>query len=168
MEGALRLKAKVEQRLRDHRLRPTKARIRVGMLLLESPKHLSAAQVYLGSPKHLSANQKCLSADRTHISANQIFDWLTEHGHCISKATVYNTLNVFAKHGVVNEVAVDPTRMYYDSTTSPHHHFYNTDTGQLTDIPRENISVENIPRLPDNTEIEDLEIVIKIKNKQPS
>ena len=106
MEGVLRLKAKVEQRLRDHRLRPTKARIRVGMLLLESPKHLSA---------------------------DQIFDWLTKHGHCISKATVYNTLNVFAKHGVVNEVAVDPTRMYYDSTTSPHHHFYNTDTGQLTD-----------------------------------
>ena len=90
MEDALRLKAKVEQRLRDHRLRPTKARIRIGMMLLESPKHLSA---------------------------DQIFDKLIEHGHCISKATVYNTLNVFAKHGVVNEVAVDPTRMYYDSTT---------------------------------------------------
>ena len=138
MEGVLRLKAKVEQRLRDHRLRPTKARIRIGMMLLESPKHLSA---------------------------DQIFDKLIEHGHCISKATVYNTLNVFAKRGVVNEVAVDPTRMYYDSTTSPHHHFYNIDTGQLTDIPRENLSVENIPRLPENTEIEDLEIVIKIKNK---
>ncbi len=141
MEGVLRLKAKVEQRLRDHRLRPTKARTRIGMMLLESPKHLSA---------------------------DQIFDKLIEHGHCISKATVYNTLNVFAKYGVVNEVAVDPTRMYYDSTTSPHHHFYNIDTGQLTDIPRENLSVENIPRLPDNTEIEDLEIVIKIKNKQLS
>jgi len=141
MEGVLKLKAKVEQRLRDHRLRPTKARIRIGMMLLESPKHLSA---------------------------DQIFDKLIEHGHCISKATVYNTLNVFAKHGVVSEVAVDPTRMYYDSTTLPHHHFYNIDTGQLTDIPRENLSVENIPRLPDNTEIEDLEIVIKIKNKQLS
>ena len=141
MENVLRLKAKVEQRLRDHRLRPTKARTRIGMMLLESPKHLSA---------------------------DQIFDKLIEHGHCISKATVYNTLNVFAKHGVVSEVAVDPTRMYYDSTTLPHHHFYNIDTGQLTDIPRENLSVENIPRLPDNTEIEDLEIVIKIKNKQLS
>ena len=141
MEGVLKLKAKVEQRLRDHRLRPTKARIRIGMMLLESPKHLSA---------------------------DQIFDKLIEHGHCISKATVYNTLNVFAKHGMVSEVAVDPTRMYYDSTTLPHHHFYNIDTGQLTDIPRENLSVENIPRLPDNTEIEDLEIVIKIKNKQLS
>ena len=138
MEDVLRLKAEVEQRLRDHRLRPTKARIRIGMMLFDSPKHLSA---------------------------DQIFDKLTEHGHYISKATVYNTLNVFAKHGVVNEVAVDPTRMYYDSTTAPHHHFYNTDTGQLIDIPRENPSVENIPRLPDNTEIEDLEIVIKIKNK---
>ena len=141
MEDVIRLKAQVEQRLRDHRLRPTKARIRIGMMLFESPKHLSA---------------------------DQIFDKLIEHGHCISKATVYNTLNVFAKHGVVNEVAVDPTRMYYDSTTSPHHHFYNTDTGQLVDIPRENLSVENIPRLPDNTEIEDLEIVIKIKNKSLS
>ena len=141
MEDVLRLKVKVEQRLREHRLRPTKARTRIGMMLLESPKHLSA---------------------------DQIFDKLIEHGHCISKATVYNTLNVFAKHGVVSEVAVDPTRMYYDSTTLPHHHFYNIDTGQLTDIPRENLSVENIPRLPDNTEIEDLEIVIKIKYKQLS
>jgi hypothetical protein len=39
------------------------------------------------------------------------------------------------------------------------------DTGQLTDIPREELTVENIPKLPDNTQIEDLEIVIKIKNK---
>ena len=138
MEDILRLKAQVEQRLRDHRLRPTKARTRIGMMLFDSPKHLSA---------------------------DQIFDKLIEYGHRISRATVYNTLNVFAKHGVVSEVAVDPTRMYYDSTTSPHHHFYNTDTGQLIDIPRENLSVDNIPRLPDNTEIEDLEIVIKIKNK---
>ena len=138
MEDVIRLKAQVEQRLRDYRLRPTKARIRIGMMLFDSPNHMSA---------------------------DQIFEKLTEHGHHISKATDYNTLNVFAKHGVVNEVAVDPTRMYYDSTTSPPHHFYNTDTGQLIDIPRENLSVENIPRLPEDTEIEDLEIVIKIKNK---
>ena len=46
MEDALRLKAKVAQRLRDHRLRPTKARIRIGMMLLESPKHLSADQIF--------------------------------------------------------------------------------------------------------------------------
>ena len=86
-------------------------------------------------------------------------------GHSISKATVYNTLNHFARSGLVSEVAVNPTRMYYDSTTLSHHHFYNVETGQLIDIPREELTVENIPKLPDNTQIEDLEIVIKIKNK---
>jgi len=78
---------------------------------------------------------------------------------------VYNTLNHFARSGLVSEVAVNPTRMYYDSTTLSHHHFYNVDTGQLTDIKREELTIENIPKLPDNTQIEDLEIVIKIKNK---
>ena len=55
--------------------------------------------------------------------------------------------------------------MYYDSTTNAHHHFFNIDTGQLYDIPSDDLSVENIPRLPENTKIQDLEIVIKIKNK---
>ena len=58
-----------------------------------------------------------------------------------------------------------PSRTYYDSTTKAHHHFFNVDTGQLMDIASDDISVENIPRLPDNTQIQDLEIVVKISNK---
>ena len=76
-----------------------------------------------------------------------------------------HTLNAFAEKGLVNQVAVDPSRMYYDSTTNAHHHFFNIDTGQLYDIPADDLSVENIPSLPENTKIQDLEIVIKIKNK---
>ena len=138
MEKILQLKEKVQKKLKLYGLRPTRARIRIGMMLLDSP---------------------------THLSADQIYESLVEKGHSISKATVYNTLNHFARSGLVSEVAVDPTRMYYDSTTLSHHHFYNVDTGQLTDILREELTVENIPKLPDNTQIEDLEIVIKIKNK---
>jgi len=33
------------------------------------------------------------------------------------------------------------------------------------DIASDDMSVENIPRLPDNTQIQDLEIVVKISNK---
>ena len=121
-----------------HDLHPTKARIRIGMMLFDSPQHLSAGQ---------------------------IIERLTEQGHGISKATVYNTLNAFTKNGMVHAVEVDPERMLYDSTISAHHHFYNTDTGQLTDIPLEDLSIEEIPRLPDNTEIEDLQVIIKVKNK---
>jgi Fur family iron response transcriptional regulator len=72
---------------------------------------------------------------------------------------------VFAKSGMVHAVNVDPERIFYDSTISAHHHFYNIDTGQLMDIPLEDLSFEEIPKLPDNTEIEDLQVIIKVKNK---
>ena len=114
------------------------ARTRIGMMLLDKPKHLSADQVH---------------------------EKLKQKGYTISKATVYNTLNAFSECGIVSEVTIDPSRTYYDSRTTPHHHFFNIDTGQLVDIASDDMSVENIPRLPDNTQIQDLEIVVKISNK---
>lgn len=138
MDDVIELKSKVQEKLKLYGLRPTRARTRIGMILLDKPKHLSADQVH----------QK-----------------LKLKGYTISKATVYNTLNAFAKYGIVSEVTIDPSRTYYDSTTKAHHHFFNVDTGQLMDIASDDISVENIPRLPDNTQIQDLEIVVKISNK---
>ncbi len=138
MDDVIELKSRVQERLKLYGLRPTRARTRIGMMLLDKPKHLSAEQVH---------------------------EKLKQKGYTISKATVYNTLNAFAKFGIVTEVTLDPSRTYYDSTTTPHHHFYNVDTGQLIDIASDDMSVENIPRLPDNTQIQDLEIVVKISNK---
>ena len=138
MDDVIELKSKVQEKLKLYGLRPTRARTRIGMILLDKPKHLSA---------------------------DQVLEKLKLKGYTISKATVYNTLNAFAKYGIVSEVTIDPSRTYYDSTTKAHHHFFNVDTGQLMDIAIDDISVENIPRLPDNTQIQDLEIVVKISNK---
>ena len=138
MEDVIELKTKVQEKLKLYGLRPTRARTRIGMMLLDKPKHLSADQVH---------------------------EKLKQKGYTISKATVYNTLNAFSECGIVSEVTIDPSRTYYDSRTTPHHHFFNIDTGQLLDIANDDMSVENIPRLPDNTQIQDLEIVVKISNK---
>tara|TARA_X000000368_G_scaffold233052_1_gene184086 strand:- start:148 stop:564 length:417 start_codon:yes stop_codon:yes gene_type:complete len=138
MEDVIELKTKVQEKLKLFGLRPTRARTRIGMMLLDKPKHLSADQVH---------------------------EKLKQKGYTISKATVYNTLNAFSECGIVSEVTIDPSRIYYDSRTTPHHHFFNIDTGQLVDIASDDMSVENIPRLPDNTQIKDLEIVVKISNK---
>ena len=100
-----------------------------------------------------------------HLSADQVYEKLIKKGHSISKATVYNTLNAFAERGLLNQVAIDPAKTYYDSSTNAHHHFFNVDTGQLFDIPSEELSIESIPQLPEHTKIQDLEIVIKVKNK---
>tara|TARA_B100000029_G_scaffold338412_1_gene330628 strand:+ start:1053 stop:1469 length:417 start_codon:yes stop_codon:yes gene_type:complete len=138
MDDVIQIKSRVEKKLRLYGLRPTMARLRIGMMLLDKPRHLSADQVY---------------------------EKLIEKGHSVSKATVYNTLNAFVKRGLLNQVAIDPIKTYYDSSTNAHHHFYNMDTGQLYDIPSEDLTIESIPQLPQDTKIQDLEIVIKIKNK---
>ena len=99
-----------------------------------------------------------------HLSADQIIDRLRDKGSRVSKATVYNTLNLFGERGLVTEIIVDPERRYYDSNTEKHHHFYNVDTGRLTDIPRDSIRVSHIPECPDGGALESIEVLIKVRN----
>ena len=46
MEDVIELKTKVQEKLKLYGLRPTRARTRIGMMLLDKPKHLSADQVH--------------------------------------------------------------------------------------------------------------------------
>jgi len=106
-----------------------------------------------------------LLASPTHMSADQILGDLRERGSRISKATVYNTLKLFSEHGLVKEVMVDPVRKFYDSTTHPHHHFYNVDTGELSDIPDAQVSFGDLPDLPAGTVRESVEVLIKVRDR---
>lgn len=99
-----------------------------------------------------------------HVSAEQILAAMRQRGSRVSKATVYNTMNLFREHGLVRTVEVDPERQYYDSTTEPHHHFYNVDTGELTDIPADQVRLALDTALPDGTEQDGVEIVIRVRS----
>ena len=120
--------------------------------ILPTPQRIEVAEVLLERPQHLSADQ--------------IIDRLKQGGSRVSKATVYNTLNLFCSRGLVREVMVDPERKYYDSTTHPHHHFYNVDTGELTDIPDDQVRFCDLPELPQGTESESVEVLIRIRNQR--
>jgi len=84
----------------------------------------------------------------------------------VSKATVYNTLHLFGSKGLVKELNVDPSRKFYDSTTCAHHHFYNVDSGELSDIDKNQVSIMELPPLPDGTEQESVEVLIRIRDKR--
>lgn len=128
----------IEQKLRSHGVLPTAQRVEVAEVLLRDPQHLSA---------------------------DQIIDVLRERGCAVSKATVYNTLNLFSKNGLVREINVDAARRYYDSTTHAHHHFYHVDTGELTDIAEDSVDIVNLPPLPAGTEQESVEVLIRVRNR---
>jgi Fur family iron response transcriptional regulator len=132
------LSAEVDAKLRAHGVKPTPQRVEVGMLLLAGP---------------------------CHVSADQILQSLRRSGSRISKATVYNTLKVFSRAGIIQEVAVDPSRLVYDSTATRHHHFLNEDTGELLDIDPADIELARLPRLPEGTEASSVEVIIRVRRR---
>ncbi len=119
--------------------------------ILPTPQRLEIADILLERAQHLSADQ--------------IIERLRVKKSAVSKATVYNTLKLFSEYGLVKEVMVDPVRKFYDSTTRPHHHFYNVDTGELSDIPDARVSFEAFPNMPAGTERESVEVLIKVRNR---
>jgi Fur family iron response transcriptional regulator len=109
---------------------------------------------------------KILFSRPQHLSAEALLDLALQAGVRVSKATVYNTLNLFAECGIVREVNVDGTKIYYDSTITPHHHLYNVDTGELTDLPMDAVSLTELPELPAGTEAVGVELIIKIRERR--
>lgn len=123
--------------LRRHGVAPTQQRLLIAQVLLAKPQHLSAEQV--------------LTA--VNCDADEV-----------SKATVYNTLKLFAANGLIREVIVDPARVFYDSTTQPHYHIFNSDTGELTDIAADAVTVSGLPPLPRGTVAAGVDVVLRVRN----
>ncbi len=88
---------------------------------------------------------------------------VNRHHSETSKATVYNTLRLFLEKGLVREVIVDPSKIFYDPNTSPHHHFYNLSNGELTDIPADMLQVAGLPTLPEGMLAESIDVIVRIR-----
>jgi Fur family iron response transcriptional regulator len=122
----------------EHGITPTLQRVEI-------------AQILFAKPQHLSAEDVLTKVNKTAIQ--------------VSKATVYNTLGLFAKEGLIREVIVDPAKVFYDPTTVPHHHFYNVDTGSLTDVDAETVVLESLPELPEGTVAAGVDVIIRVRSE---
>jgi Fur family transcriptional regulator, iron response regulator len=127
-----------EQRLSDCGIRPTAQRVRIATLLLSAPQHLSAEQILAS---------------------------LRAAGARVSKATVYNTLNVFAARGLIRQLSVDGSRAWFDSNVDAHYHFHNLDSGALIDVPVPAVEFSRLPPPPAGTEVAGIDLVIRLRKK---
>lgn len=128
--------SEIEAVLRAHDINPTSQRIEVAHLLFS----------------------RC-----EHLSAEEVFSLVNGAVASVSKATVYNTLGLFAERGLIREVIADPERVFYDPNTAPHHHFYDTTTGKLMDIPAEEVQISALPALPDGMRMEGVEVIVRVR-----
>ena len=128
-------------KLRNSGLRPTKQRIKICEVLFSREKTF-----------HFSIN------DLTKILKNQ-------HNIKISIATVYNTIHAFRKKGYLKEINIENDMSYFDTNTSSHHHFYDQQTKELTDIDSQEIELKKTPTPPNGKKIDEVEVTFKISKK---
>jgi len=117
----------------------------------------------IGLTSQRIAITRLLFARHTHLSAEDVYRLVNTEGQHVSKATVYNTLGMLAREGVIREVIADPNRVFYDPNTEPHHHFFDTRTGELTDIPADDIHLSGLPSLPSGSELEGVDVIIRLR-----
>lgn len=98
-----------------------------------------------------------------HLSADQIMAVVNDRHSETSKATVYNTLNLFKQQKLICEVIVDPNKVFYDPNTSPHHHFFNLETSELIDIDAHTVQINGLPPLPEGMVTEGVDVIIRIR-----
>jgi len=98
-----------------------------------------------------------------HLSAEQIADALRRGGARVSKATVYNTLNLFAARGLIRQLNVDGNSAWFDSNVLPHYHFHDEHTGTLTDVAPSDVQFSQLPQPPPGMEVAGIDVVIRLR-----
>lgn len=102
-----------------------------------------------------------------HLSAEHILEKVNRVAGTVSKATVYNTLGLFVNKGLIKQVNVDPSRVFYDSNIEPHYHFYNVQSGVLSDINPADIQISQFPELPPGTSVAAVDVIIRVTQTGP-
>lgn len=114
------MKAQVIKLLRDRGVQPSAQRVAVAEYALTTEDHPSADQVWARVRKSFPM---------------------------ISRATVYNTLNLFVAKGLLQPLVLSEGKVVFDPKVDRHHHFIDEDTGSIHDVPWQALEVKNIQAL---------------------
>ena len=106
-----------------------------------------------------------LFARHQHLTADQLYIQVNQASDSVSRATVYNTLGLFSRKGLVNEISVDATGTFYDTNIKPHFHLYNVDTNTLTDMDHHPAMAQLNEIIPDDASLEGIDIVVRVRDK---
>jgi len=96
-----------------------------------------------------------------HMTAEQVHAAATKRHMDVSLATVYNALHQFTQAGLLREVVVDSARVYFDTNTGNHHHFYDEESGRLSDVPASSVVLSRLPHPPVGRKLGRVDVIIR-------
>ncbi len=137
MAGGADIARRIESKLRDAGLRPTRQRSDLARLLFEG-------------------------GDR-HVTAEELHGEAVANDMSVSLATVYNTLKQFTECGLLREVAIEGTRAYFDTKVSDHQHFFFEESGELIDLDPGHEVVVSVPKLPEGMRVARVDVLIRLE-----
>ena len=95
------------------------------------------------SAQRVAVAQYALTTE-DHPSADQVWARVRKSFPMISRATVYNTLNLFVAKGLLQPLVLAEGKVVFDPKVDRHHHFIDEDTGSIHDVPWQALEVKNI------------------------
>jgi Fur family iron response transcriptional regulator len=127
----------IRMRLKAADLRPTQQRVSLaGLLFVAGDRHVTAEQLYY-------------EAKALHMP--------------LSLATVYNTLRQFASVGLIREIALYGSTVWYDTQTGPHCHYFDEDRDMLSDMPEDLTKQLNI-KPPPGRKVVGIDIIVRLRD----
>ena len=127
----------------------------------EIPARLQACGIRVTSQRLQIA--ELLLSTAQHLSAEQVTEALARQGLRVAKATVYNTLNLFAARGLIRQLAVDSERSWFDSNVTAHYHFHDQASGTLTDVALPDVQFSKLPEPPPGMAVAGIDLVIRLR-----
>ncbi len=100
-----------------------------------------------------------------HFTAEDLYEKVKLKKNKISLATIYNTLHSFVEKKLLKQVSIKDGKTIFCTNMSSHHHFFNSVTGKLIDIPRNKIKLKKIPKAPEGLKIDSVDVVINLTKK---
>jgi Fe2+ or Zn2+ uptake regulation protein len=97
---------------------------------------------------------------RDHPSADRVWSEVRRRFPMVSRATVYNTLNLLVGKGLLKELVLAEGKVVFDPNPAPHHHFVDDRTGDIVDVPWEALEVEHVGELR-GFEVRDYQVVLR-------
>ncbi len=113
------------------------------------------------SAQRVAVAQYVLHTDE-HPSADEVLTRVKRSFPHVSRATVYNTLNLFVKVGLLRQFVLTEGRIVFDPRTEDHHHFIEDDSGTIHDVPWDAIEVSEVPKL-EGFEVREYQVVMRGK-----
>lgn len=95
-----------------------------------------------------------------HPSADVVWKRVRARFPWISRATVYNTLNLFVEKRLLQRLNIAEDSVVFDPIIENHHHFIDEKTGAIHDVPFEKVQVCNLDTLREY-DIHDYQVVMR-------